>query len=91
MSIERTVVEARRKPWGSRNLLPWSDIPASDDPIGELWFRPGAAASSSQAATSPARRRTCAPGSVSPMCPRIARCSRAQRTQPLTAVAQLKS
>lgn len=39
MSIERAIVEARRKPWGSRNLLPWSDIAASDDPIGELWFR----------------------------------------------------
>lgn len=39
MSIECAIVEARRKPWGSRNLLPWSDIAASDDPIGELWFR----------------------------------------------------
>lgn len=39
MSIERAIVEARRKPWGSRNLLPWSDIVANDDPIGELWFR----------------------------------------------------
>lgn len=38
MSIERAVIEARCKPWGSRNLLPWSDITASD-PIGELWFR----------------------------------------------------
>lgn len=39
VSIEHAIVEARRKPWGSRNLLPWSDIAASDDPIGELWFR----------------------------------------------------
>ena len=39
MTIEHAIVQARHKPWGSRNLLPWSDISAGDDPIGELWFR----------------------------------------------------
>lgn len=28
------------KPWGSRNLLPWSDIASQDEPVGELWFEP---------------------------------------------------
>jgi mannose-6-phosphate isomerase len=45
VSIERAVVAAKRKPWGSHNLLPWSDIAASDGPIGELWFRRADAAS----------------------------------------------
>jgi mannose-6-phosphate isomerase len=30
------------KPWGSKQLSPWSDESGGDDPIGEIWFeRPG--------------------------------------------------
>ena len=45
MTIEHAVVHIKRKPWGSNNLLPWSDTQANDGPIGELWFqRPDIAA-----------------------------------------------
>src|SRR5689334_6842867 len=45
MTIEHAVVEIKRKPWGSNDLLPWSDAATNDGPVGELWFqRPDVAA-----------------------------------------------
>src|SRR6185312_2440478 len=45
MTIEHAVVEIKCKPWGSNNLLPWSDAATDDGPVGELWFqRPDVAA-----------------------------------------------
>jgi mannose-6-phosphate isomerase len=39
VTIERAVVQIKRKPWGSNDLLPWSDTPTNDGPVGELWFQ----------------------------------------------------
>ncbi len=45
MTIEHAIVRREPKPWGSTDLRPWSEAPANDGPIGELWFeRPGVAA-----------------------------------------------
>src|SRR5688572_17333862 len=45
MTIERADVKVIRKPWGSTDLQPWSNIHDDDGAIGELWFeRPGAGA-----------------------------------------------
>jgi mannose-6-phosphate isomerase len=45
MTIEHAVVQIKRKPWGSNDLLPWSDAATNDGPVGELWFqRPDVAA-----------------------------------------------
>lgn len=38
MTIEHAVVHMHRKPWGSTDLLPWAEVPANGDAIGELWF-----------------------------------------------------
>jgi mannose-6-phosphate isomerase len=39
MTIERTVAIPMMKPWGSRDLRPWSIAAVGGDPIGELWFQ----------------------------------------------------
>jgi mannose-6-phosphate isomerase len=39
VTIEHAIVQIKRKPWGSNDLLPWSDTPTNDGPIGELWFQ----------------------------------------------------
>jgi mannose-6-phosphate isomerase len=38
MTVERAVVIAVRKPWGSTDLRPWSQSGEAGSPIGELWF-----------------------------------------------------
>ena len=45
MTIEHAVAQSKRKPWGSIDLLPWSNSSTADGPIGEIWLqRPDAAA-----------------------------------------------
>ena len=39
MAIEHASVLVVRKPWGVRDLHPWSSIDGSGDAIGELWFQ----------------------------------------------------
>ncbi|SDM92525.1 class I mannose-6-phosphate isomerase [Afipia sp. GAS231] len=39
MTIELASVEIKQKPWGSTNLLPWSDTSTDGKPVGELWFQ----------------------------------------------------
>jgi mannose-6-phosphate isomerase len=39
MAIEHASVEAARKPWGVRDLRPWSGIDVTGDPVGELLFQ----------------------------------------------------
>ncbi|WP_298257862.1 class I mannose-6-phosphate isomerase [Bradyrhizobium sp.] len=42
MPTELAAVQAVHKPWGVRDLQPWSSLDASGDAVGELWFeRPG--------------------------------------------------
>jgi len=38
MATELAAVRAVHKPWGVRDLHPWSSLDGSDDAIGELWF-----------------------------------------------------
>jgi len=38
MPTELAAVQAIHKPWGVRDLQPWSSLDASADSIGELWF-----------------------------------------------------
>jgi mannose-6-phosphate isomerase len=38
MPTEETSVRVVHKPWGVRNLQPWSSIDGGDDAVGELWF-----------------------------------------------------
>ena len=38
MPTELAAVRAVHKPWGVRDLHPWSSLDGSDDAIGELWF-----------------------------------------------------
>jgi mannose-6-phosphate isomerase len=38
MPTELAAVRAVHKPWGVRDLQPWSSLDASGDAIGELWF-----------------------------------------------------
>ena len=38
MAIEHASVQVVRKPWGVRDLRPWSDIDVSGGAAGELWF-----------------------------------------------------
>jgi mannose-6-phosphate isomerase len=38
MPTELAAVQAIHKPWGVRDLQPWSNLDASSDAIGELWF-----------------------------------------------------
>jgi mannose-6-phosphate isomerase len=38
MPTELATVQAVHKPWGVRDLQPWSSLDASGDAIGELWF-----------------------------------------------------
>jgi mannose-6-phosphate isomerase len=48
VAIEHACVQVVRKPWGSTDLLPWSEIPPDGAAIGELWFeRPDANAPAS--------------------------------------------
>ena len=48
MTIEHACTRVVSKPWGSTDLLPWSDIQPDDVAIGELWFqRPDANAPAS--------------------------------------------
>ena len=45
MTIEHACTRIVSKPWGSTDLLPWSEIQSDGVPIGELWFqRPDAEA-----------------------------------------------
>ena len=45
MAIEHACTRVVSKPWGSTDLLPWSDVQPDDIAIGELWFqRPDAKA-----------------------------------------------
>ena len=39
MAIEHACTRVVSKPWGSTNLLPWSDIQPDGVAIGELWFQ----------------------------------------------------
>ncbi|TCR63475.1 mannose-6-phosphate isomerase [Bosea sp. BK604] len=39
MTLEHASTLAVRKPWGSTDLAPWSEIAASGAAIGELWFQ----------------------------------------------------
>ncbi len=42
MPVELAAVRVVHKPWGVRDLQPWSSLDGSADAIGELWFeRPG--------------------------------------------------
>ncbi len=38
MAIEHAVMRVVHKPWGSNALKPWSNVDASGDAVGELWF-----------------------------------------------------
>ena len=38
MAIEHACVRVVHKPWGSRDLRPWSCVDGSADAVGELWF-----------------------------------------------------
>ena len=38
MPTEHAAVRVVHKPWGSRDLQPWSNVDGSGDAIGELWF-----------------------------------------------------
>ena len=38
MPIEHASVRAMHKPWGVRDLQPWSSIDGTGDAVGELWF-----------------------------------------------------
>ncbi len=38
MPIERASVRVIHKPWGVRDLRPWSSIDGGGDAVGELWF-----------------------------------------------------
>lgn len=39
MALEQACVQVMPKPWGSTNLLPWSEVEHEGIPIGELWFQ----------------------------------------------------
>lgn len=39
MTVEHAVVQIKCKPWGSNDLLPWSDAATDEGPVGELWFQ----------------------------------------------------
>lgn len=39
MTIEHAVVQMKHKPWGSRDLQPWSRVPGNNGAIGELWYQ----------------------------------------------------
>jgi mannose-6-phosphate isomerase len=38
MPIEKASVRVVHKPWGVRDLEPWTNIDVGDDAVGELWF-----------------------------------------------------
>src|ERR1700758_985447 len=38
MLIERASVRVVHKPWGVRNLEPWTNIDVGDDAVGDFWF-----------------------------------------------------
>jgi mannose-6-phosphate isomerase len=39
VAIEHACTRVVSKPWGSTDLLPWSDIQPDGVAIGELWFQ----------------------------------------------------
>jgi mannose-6-phosphate isomerase len=39
MTVEKACMRAVRKPWGSTDLRPWSEIQNADEAVGELWFQ----------------------------------------------------
>jgi hypothetical protein len=39
IAIEHAVMQVVRKPWGSTDLRPWSEIHRDGVAIGELWFQ----------------------------------------------------
>src|SRR5690242_19779745 len=39
VTIEHARTRIVRKPWGSTDLLPWSEIQPGGNAIGELWFQ----------------------------------------------------
>ena len=39
MAIEHACMRVVRKPWGSTDLRPWSEIRHDGGAIGELWFQ----------------------------------------------------
>jgi mannose-6-phosphate isomerase len=39
VTIEHACMQAVRKPWGSTDLRPWSELQSGGIPIGELWFQ----------------------------------------------------
>jgi mannose-6-phosphate isomerase len=39
MAAQRASAQLVRKPWGSADLRPWSNIDRDGVPIGELWFQ----------------------------------------------------
>jgi len=39
ITVERAGTRLVRKPWGSRNLLPWSAADHGGDAVGEIWFQ----------------------------------------------------
>src|ERR1700720_4932279 len=39
MAIEHACMRVVRKPWGSTDLRPWSEIRQDGGAIGELWFQ----------------------------------------------------
>ncbi|MBN8941065.1 MAG: class I mannose-6-phosphate isomerase [Rhizobiales bacterium] len=39
MTIEHASMRAMQKPWGSTDLLPWSEVRPDGAAIGELWFQ----------------------------------------------------
>lgn len=39
MTLEHAISETVQKPWGRRDLRPWSNLHAEGSPIGEIWFQ----------------------------------------------------
>ena len=39
MAIEHACMQIVRKPWGSTDLRPWSEISHDGAAVGELWFQ----------------------------------------------------
>ena len=39
MAVEHACIRVVRKPWGSTDLRPWSEIHHDGVAIGELWFQ----------------------------------------------------
>jgi len=41
MTLEHARMRMVSKPWGRKNLAPWSATPSADETIGEIWFERG--------------------------------------------------